>query len=137
MTLEADLVALLTSDYDIRDAINDVSANELRIYPDERPADQKNLRAIVYTVIAGTPSANLENGDPSGDAGDLEQVRVQLDLFAASRAAAIELRRLVQSRMNAGNVSIRAVRLSRQSDIDPETRERREILDYSVWHSPQ
>lgn len=137
MTFEADLVALLLSDYDIADAINDVAANERRLYPLERPADQKNLDAIVYTVIDGDPATNLEDGDLAGVAGDLEEVRLQLDIWAPTYDRALALRQLVQSRMKTGNASIRAVRISRQSDFDPETRERREILDYSVWHSPQ
>lgn len=138
MTFESDLLALLTTDYDVRDAINDVAANELRIYPVERPAKQKNLDAIVYTVITGAPAVNLEEGDSAGDtAGDLEDVRLQLDVWSATHDGARELARFIQARMKTGNASIRAVRNSRRSDVDPDTREHREVLDYSVWHTPQ
>lgn len=137
MTFETDLVALLAGDASIAALIEDSAANERRLYPLERPRGQRNLAAIVYTVIAGSPAANLEEGDDAGGAGTLENVRLQLDVYAASHDAARVLARLVQARMGAGNASIRAVRQSRQSDIDPDTREHREILDYSVWHSPQ
>lgn len=137
MTFEADLVSLLTGDPAIAARIEDVAANERRIYPLERPADQKNLEAIVYSVIEGIPAANLEDGDLDGSPGDLEEVRLQLDVWGASHDSARSLALLIHARMKTGNASIRAVRNSRQSDVDPDTRENREILDYSVWHSPQ
>lgn len=137
MTFAADLVGLLLMDYDIADAINDVAANERRIYPLERPLGQKNLRALVYTVINGDPAVDLDNGDGGDAPGNLENVRLQIDVWAATHDTARDLATLVQSRMKTGNASIRSVRLSRQSVVDPDTRERREILDFSVWHSPQ
>jgi len=137
MTFEADLRSLLIADYDIADAVNDAAANERRIYPLERPADQKNLDAIVYKVIAGVPSTNLESGDDAGEVGTLEYVRLQIDCWSSTHDGARRLALLVHARMNTGSSSIRAVRISRQSDIDPDTREYREILDYSVGHSPQ
>lgn len=138
MTFESDLVALLTGDATILAAIDDQGANERRIYPLERPANQKNLEAIVYQVVFAEPAANLEHGDDAGAAGTgLERVRLQLDIWGASFDDARALGLLVQARMDAGNASIRAVRISRRSELDPDTQERREILEYSIWHSPQ
>lgn len=137
MTLEADLVSLLLGDAAIVAAINDVQANERRIYPLERPQGQQNLRAIVYTPIFSEPAANLENGAGAGAAGGLENCRLQIDIWAAKFDQARELAALVNARMNTGSASIRAVRISQRSDLDPDTRERREVLEYSVWHSPQ
>jgi hypothetical protein len=131
MTFEADLVALLVGDAAIAAAIEDQAANERRIYPLERPQRQTNLAALVYTVIFATPAQNLE-----GEEGGLENVRVQLDVWAATHDDARALALLVQARMAAGNQSIRSLRNSRASDIDPDTREHREVLDFSVWHSP-
>lgn len=133
---DADLLAHLEGDAAIVAAIEDVAENERRIYPVERPQGQKNLRALVYTVIAGVPEQDLE-----GDAtrADLENVRLQIDVWGADHDSARALAKLVRSRMEmpAANQSIRAVLKSRQSDVDPGTREHREILDFSVWHSPQ
>lgn len=138
MTLEADLVELLEADAAIVAIVRDDAANEVRIYPVERPEKQKNVPAIVYTVIFGAPATDLDHGDLSAEQGDknLENVRLQLDVWAKSHDDARELGELVQARLGAGNASIRFVRISRQSDIDPVTREHREILDFSVWHSP-
>jgi hypothetical protein len=138
VTFEANLRNLLLGDAALAAAVADQAANESRIYGVRRPEGQKNLRAIVYTVLDGAPAANLDAGDVSDDvAGDVEQLRVQIDIWAKSYDEARELARLVQSRMAAGNSSISATRISRQSADDPDTREFREILDYSVWHSPQ
>lgn len=138
MTFEADLVGLLSGDAAIAAAIGDAQANELRLYPVARPQNQKNLGAIVYTVISGSPdqAANLDGAD-SDAAGGLEHARVQIDCWAISHDAARALARLVIARMATGSSSISSTRNSRASDIDPDTREHREILDFSVWHSPQ
>lgn len=134
--LEEDLFTHLTGDPAIAAAINDEAGNELRLYPVERPAGQKNLRALVYTVIDGAPEHEIE-GDATRT--DLENVRLQIDVWAADHDGARALALLVQARMAAAadNLSMRALQLSRQSDLDPDTREHREILEFSVWHSPQ
>lgn len=138
MTLEADLVSLLVGDPSIAAIINDQAANERRIYPLERPADQKNVPAIVYQTIFSEPLANLEHGDDAGAAGTgAERARIQLDIWGRTFDQANTLALLVRTRMDAGNSSIRSVRISRRSELDPDTKERREILEYSVWHSPQ
>jgi hypothetical protein len=46
----------------IADAIATSRRTSCASIPLERPAEQKNLDAIVYTVIAGDAGANLEDG---------------------------------------------------------------------------
>lgn len=133
---DSDLVVHLLGDAQIAAAIDDEAGNERRIYPVQRPQGQKNLDALVYTVVAGIPEQDLE-GDATRT--DLENVRLQIDVWGRDHDSARALAKLVRSRMEtpAANQSIRAVLKSRQSDVDPDTREHREILDFSVWHSPQ
>jgi hypothetical protein len=139
MTFEADLRNHLIGDANIRAALEDAAANEIRLYPLQRPQGQKNLRAIVYTQVNAQPAANLDEGDFASAAGTLENIRTQFDIYGANYDDARALAQLVRGRMGqvSSDKSIRAVLILAQSEIDPETRENREILDYSVWHSPQ
>jgi hypothetical protein len=140
MTFEADLRDHLLGDAQVAAALADGASSESRLYPLARPQGQKNLRAMVYTVIAGGPdeAANLD-GDDGDASGALEHVRLQLDIFGKDHDDARALARLVIARMALVSTaqSIYAQRISRSSTQDPDTREAREILDYSVWHCPQ
>ncbi len=129
---EADLVALLLGDASIAAAIADQAANENRIYPLERPADQANLRALVYTVV----NADALDLDGHGAEGG-EDVHLQLDVWAASHDEARELALLVMARLEQGSTAIATLKVSRSSEKDPDTREACEVLDCSIVHSPQ
>ena len=140
MTFEADLRAHLLGDAQIAAAIADEAANESRFYPLERPQGQKNLRALVYTPVNQEPASSLDEADDTDAAGvGCENVYLQLDVYGQSFEAARELARLVRNRMAliSSDKSIRAVCRGQRSGKDPETRENREILEFSVWHSPQ
>lgn len=80
---------------------------------------------IVWMRVASTPSVSL--GGPS----DLQNTRVQIDVYArtVARVAAIEL--AVEAAMVAA--SITNVPLSSQDIFEPDTRLYRCIKDYSVW----
>lgn len=138
MTFEADLEAFLLADAAIAAALADEAANETRLYPGRRPAKQKNLPAMTYGIISGSPgeAANLD-GDDSDAAGGLEDVRLQVDVWAKDADAARVLARLVIARMAVSSTTIRSMRLGRSSSTDPDTHEAREVLDFSVWHTPQ
>lgn len=141
MTFEADLRAHLLGDSTIAQDLADQAANESRFWWNARPKGQTILPAVVATVISGQPQAQtLDEDDDSDAAGGCENVRLQLDVYAADYDQATALGRLVIARMAkiSSDKSIRATRLSRASaGPDPETREPREILEFSVWHSPQ
>jgi hypothetical protein len=141
MTFEADLRAHLLADTAIAAALADQAANETRLYPVMRPRGQKTLPAVVYTVVAGMPQPQtFDEDDDSNAAGTgCENVRVQIDCYAADFDQATALGRLVIARMAkiASDKSIRATRLPRSSGQDPESREAREMLEFSVWHTPQ
>lgn len=140
MTFEADLRAHLLGDSTLAAELADQAANEVRLYPVMRPEGQPALPAVVYTVISGQPQEQtLDEDDDSNAAGGCENVRVQVDCYAADFDQAAALGRLVIARMAkiSSDKSIRATRLSRSSGQDPDSREPREMLEFSVWHSPQ
>jgi len=133
-SLEADLQAHLLGDAAIAAQVADQAENEARLWPEERPADNRALPALVYHVIVCVPQNNLEGG--AGGDSCLEQARVQLDVYGKSHDQAIGLRELVIARMRLGasDLSLTAILNFRSAGVDPETRERRELLDFSIWH---
>lgn len=130
-SLEADLRAHLLGDDYIPGYLLDAAENEHRIWPEERPSSNKRIPAIVYHMISVVPQTELEGGDSW-----LERGRVQLDIYAKDHDQAIVLRDLVIARMRvvSSDASLRALLNFRSAGVDPDTRERREILDFSIWH---
>lgn len=136
MTFEASLFAHLTGAgaEAIAALLRDDAENELRLYPLRRPDGQKNLAAIVYQLIIGTPETNMEGGS-SG----VERKRVQLAIFGESYTAAKELAELVKARLAVAsdNGEIKpAVLQVEQDDVDFVTREPFVLLDYSIHYTP-
>lgn len=132
-SLEADLRDHLLGASAIVDVIRDESSNETRLWPEERPANNKRIPAIVYRIASVVPQSNVEGGD--GGDSCLENGRVQLDVYAKNHDDAIALRDLVIARMRVVSQSLAAVLNFRSADVDPDTRERRELLDFSIWHA--
>jgi hypothetical protein len=138
MTFEADLLNFLKGDDSLVAALRDTGANEVRIYPLERPTNQRNTGAVVYTVVADNPVTDLDSGDSGDDvAGELAEKRVQIDVYGKNYDEARATARLVRARLKSSSAAISATLLSASSSLDPDTRERREVLDFSIWHSPQ
>jgi hypothetical protein len=130
-SLEASLRAHLLGDASIPALIQDATENEARLWPEERPAHNKRLPAIVYQIVAVVPQTELEGGDSC-----LERGRVQVDVYAKDHDQAIALRDLVIARMRivSSDLSLRALLNFRSAGVDPDSRERRELLDFSIWH---
>lgn len=129
-SLEESLRTHLVGDPATAAAIRDSTENEVRLWPNERPAGNKTTPAIVFQVVANIPQNNVD-GDDSG----LEQGRVQLSIFGKTFDEAVTLRELVRSRMRvAFDDGSRALLVMQQGLVDQETRESRELLDFSIWH---
>jgi hypothetical protein len=134
MSFESALRTHLLAAAAIAAALEDQAANETRYYPMVRPQDQKNLAAIVYQLIAGTPETNLEGGS-SG----LERKRCQLTIFGADYDAAKALAELVKARLSVasddGEIKPAVLQLE-QDDYDWTTKEAFVLLDYSIHYTP-
>jgi hypothetical protein len=132
VTFEAALFEHLKGDAQIAAAIADEAANEWRLYPLARPTHQKNLDAIVYQLIVGTPETNLEGGS-SG----VERKRIQLAIFGRTYTSAKALAELVKARLAAASGEIKPGVLElERDDLDFVTREPFVLLDYSIHYTP-
>jgi hypothetical protein len=136
MTFEANLRNFLLGDYDARGRAARPAANEPHL--SARAAGGSRRTSARSSIRSSpTPAANLEAATSATTSpATSSSVRVQLDVWAKSYDEARALARLVQARMNCGQRIDSRVRISRRA-MTIRILASREILDYSVWHSPQ
>jgi len=101
-----------------------VGTNPVRVYRAGYAPQDAPLPHVTWQVIAGSPDATL-------DLPGMDNHRVQVDCWAADSASCIALARVVRDAMeNDGEnvmVSING------DDVDPDTKEYRWSMDFSIW----
>jgi outer membrane receptor protein involved in Fe transport len=100
-----------------------------RIYPVFRPQGSA-LPAVVYTEISTTPS------DTKSGPSDVDAVRVQIDVFSATYAQAVDIAQAVRAVLDkymgtAGGVVVDGVRFEHENQtVDPTEEIYRRSADY-------
>ncbi len=120
MSFEADLKAHLSSS-----GITAVVAD--RITP--QPLLIAAMPAITYVIAGDAPQTDLDGAD-----GELNQIRVQLDCWAANHEDVKALAELVRIRMKTAATSFKSVPLSAIEDYEPRTKRHRMSRDFSCWY---
>lgn len=100
------------------------------VYPVVMPAGTA-LPVITYSIAAQTPTRDL---DGDGVAGDLEEIRAQVDCWARDFDAARALARAVRARLLTDATHFKASLNSEQTLYEDNTRLHRVLLDYSFWY---
>lgn len=121
MSFEADLKAHLAADTAIAAQVGE------RITP-QPLAEGGTKPAITYAVVADAPQTDLDGAD-----GELNNVRVQIDCWAATHDAAKSLAELVRVRMKTAAATFHAVPGSAFEDYEPVTKLHRMTRDFSCW----
>lgn len=125
MTWEADLYEHLRTDSGIAAVVGS------RIYPVILPQNSTKP-AITYQEITGIPQTDL-----SGDDGDLQEIRLQIDCWAEGARAytiAAELAELVRVRLQTAATNFHAVTNWRRVGYEDDARLYRGLLDVSIWY---
>lgn len=124
MTFEAELKTHLQGDSNVSSLVDD------RITPVVRKPEAA-LPAIVYQVIAQDPHNNFDGPD-----GSLRALRVQMDVWARTHSAVLEISAAVRTRMATAATNFRSVELpsSGLDDYEPETKLYRRLLEYTCWY---
>lgn len=119
----------MTVETDLYTALKSLVGN--RMSPDTfpQPPAVPTWPAIRYTIVDAVPVIDLcTDGDSVTD-----QIRVQLDLVAETKTAAINLREAVRTAMHSFSPPARLE--LRSGEYDAETKTFREILQYSIHGS--
>lgn len=107
-------------------------AASVKAYPSLAPEKTKG-RYIVYSII-GAPTLNALKGKT-----DLQNRRIQVDCWAANHDDAWALAALALAGMSGPTLDdsppgFRALQITEgDHSIDPDTREHRVMLEFSVW----
>lgn len=97
-------------------------------YPDKAP-EGAGLPRIVYQQVGGTAVDHAE-----GKPADLENARMQVSCWAATREQATALAKLVEDTLLAAPAPLQANRVgARVAVLDEETDLRGARQDYSMW----
>lgn len=89
------------------------------------------LPAVTISLPSDAPQTTLD-----GDDGNLNNIRVQIDVWAETNDAAYALAELIRTRMQTAAASFRAVPISIFEEYETETRRHRYGRDYSCWYRP-
>ena len=96
-----------------------------RVFPNIAP-NNAQTPYVVYARISSAPENTLANGAP------IDNVRLQVDCFDTSYAAAVTLAVAVKTAMKSS--AIAHLLLLEQDQFEPEALLHRVILDFSIWH---
>jgi len=119
MTIEISLFDVLSGDAAIAALVG------TRIFPGLMPA-ATTMPAIVWQRIAGHDESAL-----SGHSG-LENARVQVSVWAKTRLAARTLAGLTKLAL-VNDATLRATVLMDMDDYDPDSKDYRVTVDFSIW----
>ncbi len=108
---------------DLRTLIAPIVAN--RCYPNTAP-DNPTKPYITYQRISATPDNTLSG------TGQLQNTRLQIDVWAASFADSQAKAALVKAAML--GFAIKNTRQMEQDTYESDTQTHRVMLDYSIWH---
>lgn len=121
MTFEADLKAHLATA-----AITALVGDRIAPQP---LSEGSSKPAITYAIVADAPQTDLDGAD-----GDLNNIRAQVDCWAATHDQVKSLAELVRVRMKTAAASFHAVPGSMFEDYEPETKLHRVTRDFSCWY---
>lgn len=125
MSFESSLKAHLAGDATVAARVGE------RIHPVLLP-EGTTKPAIVYGRVGVTDQIDLDSGD-----GSLQEVRVQVDVWAATHSMCIEVAEAVRLRMQTATIASNNFRLGAafaQDDYDSEAKLYRVILDFTCWY---
>lgn len=101
-----------------------VGTNPVRVYGQGNAPQTAPLPHVTWNVIAGTTPATL-------DRPGMDNHRVQVDCWAADNATGKALAIAVRDAMENGGDNVMVS--FNGNDIDPETKQYRWSMDFSIW----
>jgi len=96
-----------------------------RVYPNIAPNNVAKPY-VVYARVSSSPENTLSDGSP------IDNLRLQIDCYDSTYAAAVALAEAVKSAFDAS--AITHLLLQEQDQFEPDALLHRVILDFSLWH---